>query len=173
MAMQTLGLDNYDLTQQSTGSNYKQSSGNFWDYLTLATESFGGAGIETAGWLAGTDSTAYNVTSTAINALYGSSTGMQGISGSSTMPSGLTGYTGSSSYLNGGASTTSNYGHSSSSSSSLDSVQGIIEESAYSQTMLIAMQTELGLQQTTYGAISNAQASNDAMKRSVIQNFRL
>ena len=51
-------------------------------------------------------------------------------------------------------------------------VENILAETATSQAYLIGIQAQMGQQQSTFTAISNALNTKYGMERSVIQNFR-
>lgn len=135
------------------------SSGNFFDYLNLGLEALGPAALESVAYGSGTTSAAYGISSAAINGLFASSSSYA--SGS---------YGGGLSYLSS-ASSLSPYAMSYSSSAS--DLESMLQESAISQAYLIGIQSQLGMQQTTFTSVSNALNMKHQGERSAIQNFKV
>ncbi|OVE81485.1 hypothetical protein BVY03_03620 [bacterium K02(2017)] len=154
------------------GINYRKSStgvGKFSDTMALVSSAVGNTVTESLAYSGNTTGAAISAAST--NATY---SGLLAAGGSS-VPTVNSGFTGGAQYLSGGQAayqTTPGVAGGAGGANVSQDVEGILAETATSQAYLIGIQAQLGQQQSTFTAISNALNVKYSMERSAIQNFR-
>lgn len=168
--MSTIGIepDNIASTGQVVTTTASGASGNFWDYMALATSASGPV-VEQSYLAAGNEGAASIAAATA-NATYSSAITAAG--DTSYLSTGGLGSSYSTAYYTGTSPYTTTYSSYDSSGDLATDVESILTETATSQAYLIGIQAQMGQQQATFTAISNALNVKTSMEREAIRNFK-
>jgi len=170
-----IGPDTIASAGQMNSNQPSNTYGKFMNYMALGASAAGPV-VEQSLLASGNESAAAIAGVTA-NATYGSSLAAAGGGGSASyLQPGSMGTSFSGSYLTPGGG--SMYGVDGGSTTGVDGnlsggVQDILSQTASSQAYLIGIQAQLGQQQSTFTAVSNALNVKHSMEKSAIQNFRV
>jgi hypothetical protein len=156
--------------QANSTATQSNTFGNFMDAMSMTASAAGPVLYESL--MAADKPGAASIAGAAANSMYGSAM-TAGASNQQYLSTGAmsTSYSGGSYY--GGTPSYSTTGSTGTSTELSGSVESILTDTATSQAYLIGIQAQLGQQQSTFTAVSNALNVKHGMEKSAIQNFRV
>ncbi|MBU0505188.1 MAG: hypothetical protein ABII18_10660 [bacterium] len=164
----SIGPDQIASSGQATSAATQSNTfGNFMDAMSMTASAAGPVLYES--FMAADKPGAASIAGAAANSMYGSAM-TAGSSNNQYLSTGAmsTSYSGGAYY--GG---TPSYSTTGTGTELSGSVESILTETATSQAYLIGIQAQLGQQQSTFTAVSNALNVKHGMEKSAIQNFRV